>query len=420
MSNNNEKNHKDILSFIEKSCSAVQQQLIFRLIARAKELDYQLYLVGGAVRDALLNVTTNDIDITVRGDAVSLAHIFAKEATITSYHRFGTATIAWRNNTIDLATIRQEAYPKPAALPVVQRSEDIYEDLKRRDFTINAVAFDLTGDKGLIDPHNGRSDIDKKLIRVLHDNSFVDDPTRIFRAARYATRLNFKIEEKTLALLKKNIGTLKELSADRIYHELMVTLKEEKPENTLRMWQQLGALSYVFGEQEIRDYQASFAQARAEHNVSPNIYLALLLWPLNYTQMRFIINKLNATRSTDRFLDQCLKLKQLLPSIAQKETNYAIYQALEDFNDDVLNIALTETSVSAQAKTNIRHFKNKLKRIDLELNGHMLIDMGIDSGKEIADVLQKTLAQKLNFGLASVEDELAFAKNYAQKKNYIS
>jgi len=419
MRNPNQTNHTSVEEFLENHCTIDQRQLITRLIARAEDLEYQLYLVGGVVRDALIGCRTHDLDLAVVGDAVQLASIFVKDAIVTSHHRFGTATVVLKKNTVDFATVRQETYAKPAALPTIQKSQDIITDLKRRDFTINAMAFDLTGSQSLIDPFNGQADIEKKIIRVLHEKSFIDDPTRIFRAARYAARLNFQIEEKTLALLKKSIPLLKELSADRIYHELMMALREEKPENTLRLWQDLGILSYVFHGQEMHDYQASFAQARTEHNVSPNIYLALLLWPLSITQARLCINKLNATRSIDRFLEQCLKLKQSLPSLAQKESNFSIYQALEEFDDDVLNIALTETSVSLQAKQNIRLFKNTLKHVELELNGHMLIDIGLDNGKEISDVLQKTLQQKLNVGLTNLDDELAFAKKYAETKKYI-
>jgi len=415
----NENDHKAVMPLAEKSYSEQQRQIIYKL-ATVDELKYKLYLVGGAVRDAIMGISVYDIDIAVLGDAVILASNFAKEATITAHHHFGTATLVYGKTTVDLATLRKESYPKPASLPIVEKTEDILEDLKRRDFTINAMAYPLTGNSGLIDPFAGRHDLKDRIIRILHEKSFQDDPTRMYRAARYASRIGFAIENRTMELLKRDIDFIKLLSADRLYNELIAALREEEPEKTLHFWQELDLLKYILPKVNMEHVETSFKAARQKYVVSPNMYLSLLLWSLNNTEQRLFINKMSPTRSTMRLLDQCIKLKSILPSIAQRETNFEIYQFLQNFQDEALNTALSEITVDNQAKQNIEYFREKLREIKLNINGHTLIDIGVSNGLAIAEVLQKTLQQKLNCGFDDYEDEKEFAKKYAQRRRYLN
>jgi len=144
-----------------------------------------VYLVGGAVRDLLLGRGRADIDLVVEGDAAVLASEL--EADVISHERFGTAKVRLDGHDVDIATARSEAYPHPGALPVVEPAT-LAEDLRRRDFTINAMAIPLRGEPRLIDPHGGQADLAAKLLRVLHPRSFEDDPTRAIRAARSPSR----------------------------------------------------------------------------------------------------------------------------------------------------------------------------------------------------------------------------------------
>jgi tRNA nucleotidyltransferase (CCA-adding enzyme) len=177
-----------------------------------------VYLVGGAVRDLLLGHGRADLDLVVEGDAEALAASVGL-APSANHDRFGTVKVELDGHEIDIAAARSESYPQPGALPVVAPGASIEEDLARRDFTINAIAVPLRGEPRLIDPHAGHVDLERGRLRVLHPVSFIDDPTRAIRAARYAARLGFELEEETERLLRAtDIGAV---SADRRQAELL-------------------------------------------------------------------------------------------------------------------------------------------------------------------------------------------------------
>lgn len=182
-----------------------------------------VYLVGGAVRDRLLGHDRSDIDVVVVGDASRLAA--ALGATPAAAHeRFGTAKVEVDGHEVDIARARTETYAHPGALPDVAPAASIEADLGRRDFTINAIALALSGERALVDPHGGRQDLERGLLRVLHPASFLDDPTRAIRAARYAARFGFEPEPETERLLRA--AELETVSADRRRAELRRLAKE--------------------------------------------------------------------------------------------------------------------------------------------------------------------------------------------------
>jgi tRNA nucleotidyltransferase (CCA-adding enzyme) len=177
-----------------------------------------VYLVGGAVRDLLLGRGRADIDIVVVGELAALATQLGAR-TLAEHQRFATAKVELDGHELDIATARAETYPHPGALPAVAPAADIEADLARRDFTINAMAVPLRGEPALIDPHGGRADLGRGLLRVLHPGSFVDDPTRAIRAARYASRFDFEVEPETAELLRAtDLGTV---STERRRAELL-------------------------------------------------------------------------------------------------------------------------------------------------------------------------------------------------------
>ncbi len=183
-----------------------------------------VYLVGGAVRDLLLGRGRADIDLVVEGDAAALAGSLGAE--VVSHERFSTAKVKLDGHEVDIASARAESYPQPGALPVVEPAEHVEADLARRDFTINAMAVPLQGEPRLIDPHGGREDLEAGVLRVLHPDSFLDDPTRAIRAARYAARFGFELEPGTEELLRA--ADLGSLSADRREAELLRLAAEEE------------------------------------------------------------------------------------------------------------------------------------------------------------------------------------------------
>lgn len=182
------------------------------------------YLVGGAVRDVLLGLPHPDLDVAVEGDAAALAGRLGGEAT--EHERFATATVTVGDVRVDLASTRRETYERPGALPAVEHAP-LADDLARRDFTINAMAVPLIGDPELIDPHGGLDDLRAGSLRVLHNASFADDPTRALRAARYAARLGLELEPRTAELLGAvDLGTV---SDDRVQAELRRIATEADP-----------------------------------------------------------------------------------------------------------------------------------------------------------------------------------------------
>jgi len=247
---------------------------LFRAVAAAAESQgMPLYVVGGYVRDLLLKRPSLDFDLVVEGDAIALARALRKKygGRVVAHRKFGTAkwemaavrerlaqqlaSLIHEGQTLnpadfpeslDLVTARTEHYPHPAALPVVSRGS-IKDDLHRRDFTINTLAVRLDGDHEgeLLDYWGGLDDLEQGLIRVLHDQSFVDDPTRMLRAVRFEQRFGFTIEPRTLQWLAEARGLLAQVSGDRIRHELDAMLDEPRAEAMLARSAQLGLLEAI-------------------------------------------------------------------------------------------------------------------------------------------------------------------------------
>jgi tRNA nucleotidyltransferase (CCA-adding enzyme) len=188
------------------------------------------YLVGGAVRDLLLGLEGGDLDVAIEGDADVLADLPGFEPEREGL--FLTGRLHTDDVRVDVAQARAETYPRPGALPEV-RPATISEDLARRDFTINAMAFRLAAGGELLDPHGGVGDLRSELLRVLHRHSFVDDPTRALRAARYAARFGFELEPETERLLRES--DLSVVSDDRVENELRRAAAEPDPAFVLRL-----------------------------------------------------------------------------------------------------------------------------------------------------------------------------------------
>ncbi len=225
------------------------RKLLSELSKEAKKRGASLYLVGGAVRDFALGRLTRDLDFSVEGDPTPLVDFCAKliKAKPVPFDSFGTwRLIGGKDWDIDFATTRKEEYPSPASLPVVSKPAPILEDLKRRDFTINAMALRLgnAGFSDLIDPFCGLDDIVSGKVQILHAESFRDDPTRVFRAARYAGRLHFQCSQEIVRLSYEALkaGYPQKLSRHRLSAEFLKILSEKNPNpilNQLRDWDYL-------------------------------------------------------------------------------------------------------------------------------------------------------------------------------------
>ena len=227
--------------------------IVVQIGGLASQMGFKAYLVGGPVRDLLLNAPHIDLDITVEGSGIRLAEKFAalhRGSKLVRYLAFKTATVQLSyGRMIDFATARKETYVRPGAFPKVTPS-DIRDDLFRRDFTINAIAIAIHPDTWSqeVDPFGGRKDLCSKKIRVLHEKSFYDDPTRILRAARFAARLHFTIERGTFKLIKEAIGhrALETIKPQRYKKEFDKIVKQEASGAAmayLRSWNALKTLN---------------------------------------------------------------------------------------------------------------------------------------------------------------------------------
>jgi tRNA nucleotidyltransferase (CCA-adding enzyme) len=216
-----------------------------------------VYVVGGAVRDLLLGLGRADLDVVVEGDAAALAARLGAEPV--EYGRFATAKVVFDGHEVDIASARSESYPQPGSLPVVSPAAAIAADLGRRDFTINAMAIPLTGEPRLIDPHGGRDDLEAGLLRVLHRESFADDPTRAIRAARYAARIGLRPEPETEALLRG--ADLDTVSADRRRAELLRLAAEATAPRGFALLREWGLLAAREREDDLVGRVAELASA---------------------------------------------------------------------------------------------------------------------------------------------------------------
>jgi tRNA nucleotidyltransferase (CCA-adding enzyme) len=253
-------------NLLRKSLDGARLELLHLLAYQAALLRMPLYLVGGVVRDVLLGQKVKDFDLVVEGKSAEFAEYIVRKfgGKILVHSKFMTATWMVNDSTFkrlnvpllrlpeallsfDLISARYEIYSQPGALPTVKRSS-IDDDLRRRDFTINAMAIRLDGDHfgELFDPLDGQKDLENKQVRILHEKSFMDDPTRIFRATRYAVRYGFEIELGTLKLINKEAqDVLSQLSGERVRHEFDLIFEEEYANAVLERLQDLNVIHAI-------------------------------------------------------------------------------------------------------------------------------------------------------------------------------
>src|SRR3989304_1183911 len=240
----------------------------------------RLYLVGGAVRDLLLERPSLDLDLVVEGDALALLPDLGWQGRLRRFPPFGTAKLMGEGWSLDLASARKESYPQPGALPRGGPGT-LQDDLFRRAFAINALAVDLSPPSlgGLVDPFGGRQDLEKGLIHVLHERSFQDDATRILRAVKYAARFGFRLEARTRKLILRDKGYLETISGERLRREVVLILEEDMPERALALAGRLGIMGEISPGLAGGGWAGGeVSLARRQVWASPEVYLALLAY----------------------------------------------------------------------------------------------------------------------------------------------
>jgi tRNA nucleotidyltransferase (CCA-adding enzyme) len=408
--------------------SKMKQHLPAELIAflstageEAEAHGERLYLVGGAVRDLLLERPNLDFDLVVEGDAPRLARQLARASgeRVTIHRQFGTAKFRRGNLTIDLVTARSETYAKPGALPTVQPGT-IWDDLLRRDFTINAMAIDLspTNFGQLLDPHGGRSDLEKgQKIRILHERSFIDDATRMLRALRYEQRLAFKLEQNTERLLRQNKSMLDTISGDRIRHELELILTEDCPERILERAEKLGVLQELHPSLKGNGWLAGrFCEARQLAPSDPALYLSLLAYRLTEEENEHLIARLNIAGGLGRNMRQVLRLKRDLPSLADTAlAPSSIYRLLKHYAPEAIT-ACALACDSAITRSHLELYLSDLRYVKTSLDGEDLKRVGVEPGPRLGRMLDALHEAKLDGRVSTREEEEALVRQWLVEK----
>ena len=388
--------------------------------AEAGEREQKLYLVGGTVRDLILNRPNLDFDLVLEGDALKFARQLANKtgAKLMVHPRFGTANFSHDKFHIDIVTARSETYAEPGALPTVVPGT-MRDDLRRRDFSINAIAADLGPDSfgHILDPHDGIKDIDKKLIRVLHNKSFSDDATRMLRAIRYEQRLEFKLEKDTERLLRKNVAMLDTISGDRVRHEIDRTLREEHPEKALKRAEDLGLLQRINpslkGDKRLA---GRFAEARKRNISGHMVYLALLAYDLGGDDADALSERLSLSGEWKRIIQGVAKIKDEIDKlVAPAIPTSHIYRFFKRYPTEAV-LACLIANDSQIIRAQIERYLNDLQYVQTALNGDDLKAMGMEPGPRLGRMLSSLRDAKLDGIVRTREDEEALVRQRLQNQ----
>ena len=377
----------------------------------AQEKDCHPYLVGGPVRDILLGRHSIDIDLALENDASTLARALAKrlEGRVRSFPQFLTYKVTAKDfPDIDLATARKERYRKPGALPAVSAGR-LKDDLIRRDFSINAIALDLR-DGEMHDPANGVADIEARLVRVLHDQSFIDDPTRIFRATRLAARLGFSIEAHTEELMQAALeaDALSTVSKERIWRELFFAMDEDEAPEILVELSHRGALLALFGRRGNGDLKARLESVRDQ--LYPELdryvlYTGLLLRgdasPIDFEGSGFTQKRARAV------VEIANEFPRVLESLAAAGEDRERFRILRSVSPEMLALLAAERPAE---RTNLQRFV-EYENFRLPLRGN---DLEVPGGPHIAQALEQT-REAVFSGEIPADEARSYAKAVARR-----
>lgn len=358
-----------------------------------------LYLVGGAVRDLLLGRPTEDLDLVVEGDAETLAAVIAKRMSgdVVARSQFATVKLKVWDSTLDMSTARNEWYARPGALPQIAHGT-MREDLARRDFSINAMAYPLHLGRGaeLLDPHGGLGDLRRGLVRTLHDGSFTDDATRIMRAVRYEQRLGFKLEEHTESLLRRDLPMLDTISGDRLRRELQLWLEEEPRLHILARADGLGLMAAIHPALAGAGTSASrMASGRAGHTTDAKVCLALLALSVSRTDGEAIIDRLRMPPGWAAVVRDTIELRERLSGLAEAaESPSRLYQWLSPFDDAAVRV-WSLAAPDAREREALALYLDKLRHVRPALNGRDLMALGVPQGPAVGAMLARLRSAKL-------------------------
>jgi len=428
----------NIATKMQKTFPPSTMRAIGQIGAAAAGMEMRAYLVGGIVRDLLLGALNLDLDIAVEGDAISLGKALKKRlsGTLVAHERFGTCTLLLKDGRkVDLATARKESYRQPGALPDVEFSI-IKDDLFRRDFTINAMAVSINRDDfgTLIDFFGGQRDLGRGRIRTLHGGSFVDDPTRIFRAVRFEQRYGFRINARNEDLIKYAVKEkmFDNVSPQRIRQEIVLILKEGDPLKALQRMDALHELRFIHPRLKlkaaivhllsrvhrlIRDYRNDPAP-KGEAIEPWIIYFMALIDGLGYNSTSAICDRLVFTRDERSKVTACKKGAIVALKVLKSRGRVSpskIYGACKSLSREAL-IYFTAKAPQANARRRVWLYLRKYSHVRSRISGDDLRKMGLEAGPAYTAILRRVLYQRLDGILKTKEDELAYARAAIERR----
>jgi tRNA nucleotidyltransferase (CCA-adding enzyme) len=376
--------------------------------------DLALYLVGGAIRDLLRgdpNIT--DVDLAVDGDAAPVAERLARRlggpARVTVHPAFGTSTVRWEDMRVDIARTRSESYARPGSLPAVEPA-GIEADLLRRDFTVNAMALRLGNGDSLLDPAGGRGDLERGVIRVLHEQSFRDDPTRVFRAVRYAARLGFELDAETdeVARAAVNEGLVGLLSGSRVRAELVALLGDRAAPVAVGRLGALGACRAVWPgldcgpeTQALLERIETIRRRYAARTPAWRCALVVLARGLPDADLPMLAHRLVLRRRDAATLRSAVGVR--VPGDDAGPAAVA-----EAFTPRPVEAALLAAASGSAAAT---RYLDHLRGGRLSIDGSVLREeLGLEESPRVGEVLRELLRRKRNGELENRAAELAAAR----------
>ena len=391
----------------------------------AEQENSKLFLIGGMIRDLMLGRDNYDLDLVLEGDLKDFLDHFSKEidAKISYNEQFGTASINLNSKfSIDFATSRKEEYLNSGALPRVEKT-NILEDLFRRDYTVNALALSLNPDDWgkLYDFFSAREDLQKRQLKALHRFSFLDDPTRIIRGVRLALDLDFRFEDETKKLIKEalKLGDFNELSSARVFKELKILFEGRFDEDIVNLIKEFPIFKLIDNNFEFKEkYKETFlnikSYIRKYRKLGYNINKELLFMAIFFNDISVEKYKdLNLTARERNIFN--IDVNKVIGKLSRDINKVEITKIISNIKKEELLYVLSVTN-NEKLKENVDLYYEELRHVNINIDGHDLIEMGVKPGPEIKEILQKVWKKKLNKEIETEEEERKFVSNLINKR----
>lgn len=374
-----------------------------------------VYLVGGSVRDILANGPVLDIDVMASGGSARIVESILAEdgAEVRKSSAFGTWTLAADGVQFDLSTARRETYDRPGALPTVAPGT-VMDDLARRDFSVNAMAISLAGNSwgDLLDPHGGVRDLERGVLRILHDRSFEDDATRIVRAVRYSRRVCLSLEPRTATLLEQGLPYLETVSGDRIRREIERIFLDPQAAAMLETADDWGVLRAIHPALQI-DLDALRSAGRSTRMDAARrsaLLLAVMTHSIRPHDVESVIRRLNMSSEWGRIIRDTAAVRGRLRDLADAGAARSSVRSLLDGLHPIAVESLASASDDPVVASRLREYIDKLQHIRPLLDGGDLIAMGAAEGPLVGTLLAELLDARLDGLIETIADEREMAR----------